>query len=79
MTRKAQSITESIAALSTKERADIAYWILQQLDDGTPEKQRNIDSAWSKELSQRRTLVRSGRVKCVDGDTVLRSVRNRNK
>jgi putative addiction module component (TIGR02574 family) len=79
MTRKAQVIAEQIATLSKKERAEIAYQILKDLD-GVPEASTvEINAAWEIEIERRIADVESGKVKLIDGDKVMAQVRNRHK
>jgi hypothetical protein len=78
MTKKAKAIAEEIASLSKKECAELAVLLLERLD-GEKDNPADVEAEWEKEIERRIDDVESGKVKCVDGPTALRRVRNRNK
>jgi hypothetical protein len=79
MTRKTQALAQEIAVLPIKERAELAYLILEQLETGRRDDEAEVERAWVQEIHKRRQDLRSGKAKLIDGEEALRSVRNRKR
>ena len=79
MTRKAQAIAEQFAALSKKQRAEVALLLLQGLEREHEETADEIESAWTEEVERRLAGVKSRTTRLVDGEQVLREARGRCK
>jgi putative addiction module component (TIGR02574 family) len=71
-----QSLRKDMLSLPTSTRALLAQELLESLDGaGTAE----VDAAWAEEAERRHAEMKSGKVKCIPGDEVLKRVRNRKK
>ena len=74
-TANLRSIRKDLLALPRATRALLAQELLESLDEGTEE----IEKEWAIEADPRYKEKKSGKVKCVPGKEVLGRVRNRFK
>ncbi|MGD0092919.1 MAG: addiction module protein [Planctomycetota bacterium] len=79
MSQDVGSIAEELLALPAAKRAKLAETLLRSLDRGEKAERGEVDKAWAEEAERRLQEVRSGKVRCLSGEKVLREVRNRVK
>jgi len=79
MEQNVKEIAGQLLALPAAQRALLAEKLLRSLEAGEPEPAKDVKAAWAAEAERRLEEVRGGKVRCVDGDEVLRAVRNRNR
>lgn len=72
MTEVVQRLRTELAVLDPEDRADLAYFLLQSLDE---EVDPNVEAAWDAELDQRIADIESGEVKGITCDEVLSELR----
>lgn len=58
MTETVQKLKEQVTMLTPEERADLAYFLLQSLD----EEEEGAEAAWDAVLARRAEEIRSGKV-----------------
>ncbi len=72
MTAKAERIKSELAALTTEDRAELARFLIQSLDEG---EDQGVEEAWDEELKRRAVEIESGRVTGEPAENVLRELR----
>lgn len=77
MAEDVRQLRKDVLALPHSARALLAQELLESLDEETDAKA--IDALWARESESRYAAVKSGKIKCVAGDEVLRRVRNRKR
>lgn len=74
MSQPAEKVREAALELTEKERAELAYVLLQSLD-GDLERDEGYVEAWDEELARRSAEVASGEVELVSWEDVKRDAR----
>ena len=74
MTKTAENLKIELAQLSVQDRAELAYFLIHSLDEGTDD---NVLDAWDKELSQRLAEIDAGTANGEPSDKVLLKLRER--
>lgn len=72
MTETAQLLRTELAQLNSEDRADLAYYLLESLDEKVDP---NVEVAWDAELDRRIAEIESGNVKGIACDEVLSELR----
>lgn len=72
MTEIAERLRTELAVLDSEDRADLAYFLLQSLDE---EVDPSIEVAWDAELDRRIADIENGSVKGIACDEVLSELR----
>jgi putative addiction module component (TIGR02574 family) len=72
MTPRVSEVLEKALALSTQERGLLIDQLIQSLDDGPVEE--GVEEAWGEEIKSRVDDIRSGKVKMIPGEQVLREL-----
>jgi putative addiction module component (TIGR02574 family) len=72
MTSQVSEILEKALTLSSQERGLLIDRLVESLDDETAEE--GVEAAWDEEIKSRVDDVRSGRVKTIPGEQVLREL-----
>ena len=68
-------IKTRVNRLSTRDRADLAYYLLHSLDD--EDDPIEVSQAWEKELDRRWSLIESGKEKGISAQRALSKLRER--
>lgn len=66
-------IEAAAAQLSADEREELIQRLIELENPADPE----VEAAWEDEIARRLEEVRSGKVQCLDGDEVMREMRER--
>ena len=72
MTPQVSELLERALALSSEERGMLIDRLVESLDDEPAEE--GVEAAWDAEIKRRVEDVRSGRVKTIPGEQVLREL-----
>jgi len=72
MSPQASEVLEKALALSTQERGLLIDHLIQSLDDEPAEE--GVEEAWADEIKHRVDDIRSGKVKMIPGEEVLRDL-----
>jgi putative addiction module component (TIGR02574 family) len=72
MTPQVSELLEKALTLSTEERGELAARLIDSLDDGPAEE--GVEEAWQEEINRRMDDIRTGRVKTIPGEQVLREL-----
>ncbi|MGC2647376.1 MAG: addiction module protein [Candidatus Sulfotelmatobacter sp.] len=72
MTPQVSELLEKALSLSTHERGLLIDRLVESLDDGPAEE--GVEAAWEDEIKRRVDDIRSGRVKTIPGEQVLREL-----
>ena len=72
LTPKASEILEKALELSDKERGQLIDRLAASLDEGSPDE--GVEEAWTEEIKRRVDEIRSGKVKMIPGEEVLREM-----
>jgi len=72
MNPKVAEVLDKAMALSVDERGLLIDRLVESLDDAPPEE--GVDEAWADEIKRRVDEIRSGKVKMIPGDQVLREL-----
>ena len=72
MTAKAERLKSELAGLTPEDRAELARFLVQSLDE---EEEQGVEAAWDVELKRRAQEIESGRVVGEPADRVLRELR----
>ena len=72
VTPQVSELLEKALALSTQERGLLIDRLVASLDDETPEE--GVEAAWDEEIKRRVDDIRSGRVKTLPGEQVLKEL-----
>jgi putative addiction module component (TIGR02574 family) len=65
-------VLEKALTLSTQDRGLLIDRLIESLDDGPAEE--GVEEAWAEEVKRRLDDVRSGKVKTIPGEQVLRQL-----
>ena len=74
MSTKANEVIQKALRLSVEERAQVARKIISSLE---PQEEAEVEVAWQKEISRRIAEIKSGSVKLVPLETVLRRAKSK--
>ena len=74
MTPQASEVLERALALSAQERGVLIDRLVESLDEGPAEE--GVEEAWAEEIKRRVDDIRSGKVKMIPGEQVLRELAN---
>jgi putative addiction module component (TIGR02574 family) len=72
MTPRVLEVLEKALALSTQERGLLIDYLIESLDEGPVEE--GVEEAWGEEIKRRVDDIRSGKVKMIPGEQVLREL-----
>lgn len=72
MTPQVSEVLEKAMALSTQERGLLIDQLIESLDEGPAEE--GVEEAWGEEIKRRVDDIRSGKVKMIPGERVLREL-----
>jgi putative addiction module component (TIGR02574 family) len=72
MTPQVSEVLEKALALSTQERGLLIDHLIESLDEGSAED--GVEEAWDEEIKRRVDDIRSGKVKMIPGEQVLREL-----
>jgi len=72
MTPQVSEVLGKALALSTQERGLLIDQLIESLDEGPLEE--GIEEAWGEEIKRRVDDIRSGKVKMIPGEQVLREL-----
>jgi putative addiction module component (TIGR02574 family) len=72
MTPQVSELLQKALALSSEERGLLIDRLVESLDDGPAEE--GVEAAWDTEIKSRVDDIRSGRVKTIPGEQVLREL-----
>jgi len=72
MTPQVSEVLEKALKLSTQERGLLIDRLIESLDEGPAE--QGVEEAWADEIKRRVDDVRSGKVKMIPGEQVLRKL-----
>ena len=72
MTPQVSEVLEKALALSTQERGLLIDQLIESLDEGPAEE--GVEQAWDEEIKRRVDEIRSGKVKMIPGEQVLREL-----
>jgi putative addiction module component (TIGR02574 family) len=72
MTPQVSEVLEKARALSTQERGLLIDHLIESLDEGPAEE--GVEQAWDEEIKRRVDDIRSGKVKMIPGEQVLREL-----
>jgi putative addiction module component (TIGR02574 family) len=70
MTREVSEVLEKALALSMQDRGLVIDRLIASLDEGPAEE--GVEEAWADEIKRRVDEIRSGKVKMIPGEEVLR-------
>jgi putative addiction module component (TIGR02574 family) len=72
MTPQVSEVLEKALALSTQERGLLIDHLIESLDEAPAEE--GVEEAWGEEIKRRVDEIRSGKVKMIPGERVLREL-----
>jgi putative addiction module component (TIGR02574 family) len=72
MTPQVSEVLEKALTLSTQDRGLLIDRLTESLDEGPAEE--GVEEAWAEEIKRRVDDIRSGKVKTIPGEQVLRKV-----
>jgi putative addiction module component (TIGR02574 family) len=72
VTPQLSELLEKALALSTQDRGVLIHRLIASLDEDAPEE--GVEAAWDEEIKRRVDDIRSGRVKTLPGEQVLREL-----
>ena len=72
MTPQVSEVLEKALTLSTQDRGLLIDRLIESLDDGPREE--GVEEAWAEEIKGRVDDIRSGKVKTIPGEQVLREL-----
>jgi putative addiction module component (TIGR02574 family) len=72
-----QKLVPVIDALSRQERARLACYLIDSLDDDVEDDPAEIRAAWAKEIRRRVEEIKSGKVEGIPADEVFRKMREK--
>jgi putative addiction module component (TIGR02574 family) len=75
MTPQVSEVLEKALTLSTQDRGLLIDRLIESLDEGPAEE--GVEEAWAEEIKRRLDDVRSGKVKTIPGEQVLRQLAKR--
>jgi putative addiction module component (TIGR02574 family) len=74
MTQIAERLKSELSQLSSAERAEIAHYLIESLDDGSDE---DADKAWDAELLRRMDEIEHGTARGESDEAVIEALRSR--
>ena len=74
MTQIAERLKSKLSQLSSAERAAIAHFLIESLDDGSDE---DADEAWDAELMRRMDEIERGTARGESAETVIEALRSK--
>ncbi len=74
MTETTEKLKSQLSQLSTQERADLAHFLIQSLDEGVD---ADAEAAWDAELARRMEEIRSGKAVGESADKVFAELREK--
>ena len=77
LTPQVSELLQKALALSSEERGQLIDRLVESLDDEPAEE--GVEAAWDEEIKRRVDDIRSGRVKTIPGEQVLRRLKARLK
>jgi putative addiction module component (TIGR02574 family) len=72
MTPQVSEVLEKALTLSTQDRGLLIGQLIESLDEGPAEE--GVEEAWAEEIKRRVDDIRSGKVKTIPGEQVLRKL-----
>jgi putative addiction module component (TIGR02574 family) len=72
LTPEVSELLEKALTLSTQDRGLLIHRLIASLDEEAPE--QGVEAAWDEEIKRRVDDIRSGRVKTIPGEQVLREL-----
>jgi putative addiction module component (TIGR02574 family) len=72
MTPQVSEVLEKALTLSTQDRGLLIDRLIESLDDGPAEE--GVEEAWAEEIKRRVDDIRSGKIKMIPGEQVLRKL-----
>jgi putative addiction module component (TIGR02574 family) len=72
LTPQVSEVLEKALALSTQERGLLIDHLIESLDEGLAEE--GVEEAWAEEIKRRVEEIRSGKIKMIPGEQVLREL-----
>jgi putative addiction module component (TIGR02574 family) len=75
LTPQISELLEKALTLSTQDRGLLIYRLIASLDEEAPEE--GVEAAWDEEIKRRVDDIRSGRVRTIPGEQVLRRLKAR--
>jgi putative addiction module component (TIGR02574 family) len=72
VTPQVSELLEKALTLSTQDRGLLIHRLIASLDEEAPEE--GVEAAWDEEIKRRVDDIRSGRVKTIPGEQVLREL-----
>jgi putative addiction module component (TIGR02574 family) len=72
MTPQVSEVLEKALTLSTQDRGLLIDRLIESLDEGPAEE--GVEEAWAEEIKRRVDDIRSGKVKTIPGEQVLREL-----
>jgi len=72
MTPQVSEVLEKALTLSTQDRGLLIDRLIESLDEGPAEE--GVEEAWAEEIKRRVDDIRSGKVKMIPGEQVLREL-----
>ena len=77
MTPQVSEVLEKALTLSTQDRGLLIDRLIESLDEGPAEE--GVEEAWAEEIKRRLDDIRSGKVKTIPGEQVLRRLTARRR
>jgi putative addiction module component (TIGR02574 family) len=74
MSQRVTDVLNKALALSSQERGLLIDRLVESLDDAPPDE--GAEEAWGEEIKRRVEEIRSGKVKMIPGEEVLRDLAN---
>src|SRR5205823_5487618 len=74
MTEAVERLKTEARSLTSRERADLAHFLLQSLDQG---EDADAEAAWDAELARRAAEIESGKVTGIPADQVFAEIRKK--
>ena len=72
-----EKLKAELAALTERERADLAHFLLHSLDDANAESDADVEAAWDIELSRRADEIRYGTAQGKPANEVFAELREK--
>jgi putative addiction module component (TIGR02574 family) len=73
LSKTAQKLKAQLSRLSSKDRAELAHYLLHSLDENDPE----AEAAWDAELAERLEEIKSGKAKGESAGRVFAELRKK--
>jgi putative addiction module component (TIGR02574 family) len=72
-----EKLKAELVALSERERADLALFLLNSLEDANAESDPDVEAAWDTELARRTEEIRDGSVRGIPAEQVFAGLREK--